>query len=99
MNDARLKRVRDDLSALLAKRRLEHERRKPCPACQRVPDHEGDMPMIAWINEDTGLDTATGEPPCDVCEARAAHLYGDNVITRIEFVPLEDPDYYDPLAA
>jgi len=88
MNDAGLRKMRSDLAGLVEKKRRRELAEKPCPEC-------GLKPRLQWVDSDTGLDTATGEPPCATCAERYDKLYPGGYST-IEFVPVNDGADYEP---
>lgn len=97
MNRRRIKKLRDQAEALAAKKRDREAMQKPCPACGQLPI------WIIAVDEETGLDFRTGQPPCERCRAIQDRRVPDRV-NVIQFTPLDpaddgydqDPDGPDP---
>jgi hypothetical protein len=88
-----IRNLRKQAEALAEKKRQKSIMQNPCPDCGQPPER------LLFVDQDTGIETATGRPPCDRCLGlKEAHT--PDAVHVIQYIPVaEEEDEPGPDAA
>jgi hypothetical protein len=89
MFDSRVRRLRRKAEAMAEKKRRQNIMKRACRECGLPPER------LLFVDQDTGLESATGKPPCPAC-LRLKEAHTPNAVHVVEYIPVADEEEDEP---